>query len=131
MTDPDRVHDLERQVERGNLFAHTVLTEQAARANKTEALIHGLADLLIRNDVISAEDLLAAEEVGETTVGNHHAPLAIDGQQRFAEAIEQLEIGDALALQSINARGEVVALALELRQKIASSAEHDHSCGGS
>ena len=60
MADPDRVHDLERQVERGNLFAHTVLTEQAARANKTEALLHGLADLLIRNDVISAEDLLAA-----------------------------------------------------------------------
>jgi Fe-S-cluster containining protein len=60
VADPDRVNDLERQMERGSLFAHTVLTEQAARANKTEALLHGLADLLIRNDVISAEDLLAA-----------------------------------------------------------------------
>jgi Fe-S-cluster containining protein len=47
-------------MERGNLFAHTMFTEHAARTNKTEALLHGLAGLLIRNEVISADDLLAA-----------------------------------------------------------------------
>ena len=70
MTDqPDPgLHELERQVERGNLFAHTVLTEQAARANKTEALVHGLAELLIRRDVISAEDLLDAVNTTGTEI---------------------------------------------------------------
>ena len=63
-SDPNQLQELERQVERGSLFAHTALTQHAARTNKTEALVHGLADLLIRNDVISADDLLAA--VGTT-----------------------------------------------------------------
>jgi Fe-S-cluster containining protein len=62
------LHELERQVERGNLFAHTVLTEQAARANKTEALVHGLAELLIRRDVINAEDLLDAVNTTGTEI---------------------------------------------------------------
>jgi Fe-S-cluster containining protein len=56
----DQLHELERQVERGNLYAHTALTEQAARTNKSEALLLGLADLLVRSEVISADDLTAA-----------------------------------------------------------------------
>jgi Fe-S-cluster containining protein len=58
--DPDPLGELERQLERGSLFAHTELTQQVRRTNRTEALLYGLADLLVRRDVISADDLTAA-----------------------------------------------------------------------
>jgi Fe-S-cluster containining protein len=57
---PDDFRDLERQVEHGNLFVHAALTEQATRGNQVEAVVNGLADLLVRLDVVSAEDLAAA-----------------------------------------------------------------------
>lgn len=60
--EPDELRELERQVERGSLFSHAVLTEQATRANQLEAVVNGLADLLVRLDVIGAEDLVAAVE---------------------------------------------------------------------
>ena len=47
----DRVNELERQVQRGSLFTHTLLTEQAERANTTEALVNGLIDVLIQDGV--------------------------------------------------------------------------------
>ena len=58
----DGSHELERQVEHGNLFVHAALTEQVARANQLEAVVHGLADLLVRLDVVSREDLVDAVE---------------------------------------------------------------------
>jgi Fe-S-cluster containining protein len=60
--EPDELRELERQVERGNLFAHAVLTEQVTRANQIEAVVNGLADLLVRLDVVQADDLVAAVE---------------------------------------------------------------------
>jgi Fe-S-cluster containining protein len=60
MADP--VDDLERQVERGSLFTHTALTEQAERANTTDALVNGLVDLLIAGGVINADKLRQAVE---------------------------------------------------------------------
>ena len=64
----DRVDELGRQVERGSLFTHTVLTEQAERANTTEALVNGLIDLLIQDGVVDAERLRqAAEAVQDET----------------------------------------------------------------
>ena len=58
----DRVNELERQVERGSLFTHTVLTEQTERANTTEAILSGLVDLLIDGGVINADKLRQAVE---------------------------------------------------------------------
>ena len=64
----DRVNELERQVQRGSLFTHTLLTEQAERANTTEALVNGLIDVLIQDGVIEAERLRqAAEAVQDET----------------------------------------------------------------
>ena len=60
--EPDRLSELERQVERGNLFAHALLTDQAERANQVDALANGLADLLVRLGVVEAQDLVAAVE---------------------------------------------------------------------
>src|SRR3954449_3575159 len=59
---PDRLDELERQVERGGLFTHTALTGQAARANETEALVNGLVDLLIEGGMINADRLREAVE---------------------------------------------------------------------
>ena len=43
MSSPDDLQALERQVERGNRFAHTALSEQAMRTNENEAIINGLS----------------------------------------------------------------------------------------
>jgi Fe-S-cluster containining protein len=56
------VDELERQVERGIAFTHTVLTEQTARANENEAVVNGLVDVLIRRGVVGSDELLAAIE---------------------------------------------------------------------
>jgi Fe-S-cluster containining protein len=61
MGDPD-LRALERQVERGSLFTHTVLTEQVVRTNENEAVVNGLVDLLVRGGLVSADDLLEAVE---------------------------------------------------------------------
>jgi Fe-S-cluster containining protein len=68
--EPDPLRELERQVERGNVFAHAVLSEQASRANENEAIIRGLVELLIEREVVEAEDLVAAVKAvrGQTNV---------------------------------------------------------------
>ena len=54
--------ELERQLERGNLFLHTVLTEQIVRSNEHAALLLGLIDCLIQKGVVLPDELKAAVE---------------------------------------------------------------------
>lgn len=54
---PIEFTELERQVERGNLFAHTVLTEQIMRVNEAESFIFGLIDYLIQKGVVQQDEL--------------------------------------------------------------------------
>jgi Fe-S-cluster containining protein len=58
----DRLDELERQVEAGNLFAHSAMTEQAARVNEAADVVNGLVGLLIQNGLIEGEELLAVVE---------------------------------------------------------------------
>ncbi len=58
----DELGELERQVEHGNLFVHAALSEQATHSNQIEAVVNGLADLLVRLDVVNASDLVEAVE---------------------------------------------------------------------
>ncbi len=51
---------LERQVERGQLFAHTALGESALRLGEVEVFLHGLVDTLLAKGVIAEEDMVAA-----------------------------------------------------------------------
>ncbi len=76
--EPEELRELERQVERGNLFAHTALTEQAARANQTEAVVNGLIDLLVRLDVVQAEDVVAAVEATRKEIKDAGRQAAVD-----------------------------------------------------
>ncbi len=51
---------LERQVERGQLFAHTALGENALRLGEVEVFLHGLVDTLLAKGVVAEEDIVAA-----------------------------------------------------------------------
>ena len=77
----DELGELERQVEHGNLFVHAALTEHASRANQLEAVVNGLADLLVRLDVVSTADLVDSVE---TT------------RKAIAQAGKQLSLGVAI-----------------------------------
>jgi Fe-S-cluster containining protein len=58
--DPSALDRLERQVERGNLFAHTALSNNAERVNEAEAIVYGLTDLLIEKGAITADEVFGA-----------------------------------------------------------------------
>jgi hypothetical protein len=68
--------ELERQVEQGNLFAHSALTEQAARANESEALLNGLVGLLVQHGVVSADELMQVVERARPQV-SRSVPVAV------------------------------------------------------
>ena len=77
MADP--LNELERQVEGGNLFAHSTLTEHATRINEAAAVVNGLVGLLVQRGLIEGEELLAAvDSVRERTErAGHHAHVGI------------------------------------------------------
>jgi Fe-S-cluster containining protein len=65
-TRTDRVAELSRQLERGTLFTHTALGRNAMGLAELQAVVHGLADLLIAKGVIhSAELAVAMQRVAE------------------------------------------------------------------
>ena len=76
--DPD---ELERQLERGTVFTHTVLSEQAERGNETDAVLNGLIDVLVKRGLVSADELKRAIE---------------DVRRESAEAGQLATIGAAL-----------------------------------
>jgi hypothetical protein len=120
---PDSIQELERQVDRGNLFAHSALTEQAARLNEATALVNGLAGLLVHRGLVDADELMAVidqvrtqtEAAGETArlgvvvrkqgTGSEHQGGPVDCaaripvckavccRLRFALTVEEIESG--------------------------------------
>jgi Fe-S-cluster containining protein len=75
----DPLNELERQVEGGNLFAHSTLTEHASRINEAAAIVNGLVGLLVERGLIEGDELLAAvDSVRERTErAGHHAHVGI------------------------------------------------------
>ena len=57
---PPELVQLERQVERGNLFAHTALGENVIRLGELEVLLHGLTDALLAKGVVNESEVAAA-----------------------------------------------------------------------
>ena len=62
MADEDELRELDEQTRRGSLYAQAVAGEQMARANRTEAAVYGLIDLLIAKGALSSEEVAAAIE---------------------------------------------------------------------
>ena len=87
MADP--LNELERQVEDGNLFAHSALTEHATRINEAAAIVNGLVGLLVQRGLIEGDELLAAvDSVRERTeqAGRHaHVGIAVRVEQEIEE----------------------------------------------
>ncbi|HEX3045106.1 MAG TPA: hypothetical protein VHY08_10145 [Bacillota bacterium] len=54
--------ELERQVEKGHLFTHTILTEQIMRLNENESFLYGLIDYLIQKGTIQPDEFKATVE---------------------------------------------------------------------
>ena len=96
MADP--LNELERQVEGGNLFAHSALTEHATRINEAAAIVNGLVGLLVQQGLIEGDELLAAvDSVRERTEqAGHHAHVGI--AVRVEQEIEEPEIDCAARL---------------------------------
>ena len=65
MSDAPTLPEVDRQLERGMLFVHTVLADQACRANESEALVNGLVDLLVKRGLVETEELTAAVEAAQ------------------------------------------------------------------
>jgi Fe-S-cluster containining protein len=87
MADP--LNELERQVEGGNLFTHSTLTEHATRINEAAAIVNGLVGLLVQQGLIEGDELLAAvDAVRERTeqAGRHaHVGIAVRVEQEIEE----------------------------------------------
>lgn len=54
------VRELERQLERGSLFAHSALGRGAIRLREVEAFVYGLADALLGNQLVTTAELAGA-----------------------------------------------------------------------
>ncbi|MCM3870566.1 MAG: YkgJ family cysteine cluster protein [Pyrinomonadaceae bacterium] len=69
------VTQLERQVERGSFFTHTVLGENRVRLNEVESFTYGLIDALVAKGVVSADEVSEATQhvrdqlVGQDVIG--------------------------------------------------------------
>ena len=71
----DDLHELERQVERGNLFTHSQMSEQASRVHDGDALVNGLVALLVQRGVVDADELMAAVDSARTAIEDRgHSP---------------------------------------------------------
>jgi len=83
---PDRLAQVERQVERGSLFTHTALSTSAERLYETEAMILGLIDTLVGKGVVAEREVAdaaksvrdALHERGEATGAG--LVLRVDGE---------------------------------------------------
>lgn len=50
---------LERQVERGSLFTHTALSNNAERLDEAESILYGLADLMIEKGAVTSDEVFS------------------------------------------------------------------------
>src|SRR5437763_332825 len=65
---------LERQMERGSLFTHTILSRNADRIHEIESFLYGIIDVLIEKGMLTQDELLQSagavrqemEEKGQT-----------------------------------------------------------------
>jgi Fe-S-cluster containining protein len=86
----NKLDQLERQVERGNLFAHTALSSNADRIEEVESFLYGLVEILITKGTIAPDDMFkAASKIREEMDKNGEAvepgiALRVDGDEEPA-----------------------------------------------
>lgn len=93
---------LDLQVERGNLFTHSALTQYAARINESESFLFGLIDLMVK------KGMLTADEVSQAVSQN---------RAEMKEKKEALHPGIAMRVDR-KAKGEFIPVNCEERMHI-------------
>lgn len=75
----DELRELDRQVDRGSLFAHEALTEQAAKINEAASVVNGLVGLLVQRGLVDANELMAVIDSvrTETEKAGQHARINV------------------------------------------------------
>ena len=64
-----KYEELERQVERGGLFTHTILSHHTDRLNEAEAFLYGIIDVLTQKGLATPDEIqIAAEKVRDESV---------------------------------------------------------------
>jgi len=54
------LEELHRQIERGTLFAHSALGRNSLQLGEAQALLHGLADVLLAKGIVNENELISA-----------------------------------------------------------------------
>jgi Fe-S-cluster containining protein len=93
---------LERQIERGSLFTHTIVSQNADRTHQVESVLYGLVDVLIQKGVVTQEEVLQSsakvrqemEEKGQT-IGPGIA-LRIEGEGNKKDAFVPVNCSERL-----------------------------------
>lgn len=117
----DRVTRLERQIERGSFYTHSLVSQISDRLNEIEPFLYGLIDALVARGVLTQDDIVAAgaRARDELTEHDEHmnpglairvdgeaaGPVAVDCARRlpicrsvccklsFALSVEEIESG--------------------------------------
>lgn len=80
---------VERQIIRGNLFNHTIISEHVDRISEIEGFLYGMIDVLLKKGITVPEELKqAVEDVKKDMMANHdHArtgiALRVDGKEQI------------------------------------------------
>jgi Fe-S-cluster containining protein len=85
---------LERQVERGNLFVHTIVSRNADRIHETESFLYGAIDVLIEKGMLTQDEVLRA---------------AAEARREMEEKGEKVGPGVALRIQGNSAKQDAFA----------------------
>jgi Fe-S-cluster containining protein len=95
--------ELARQVEKGNLFTHTILTEQIMRLNENESFLYGLIDYLSQKGIIQPDELKATVE---------------SVRKEIIEKKEFATLGVALRIDAPEDKTQIVAVNCQERMEI-------------
>ena len=100
----DSVDRLERQVERGSFFTHTLVSSFADRLNELEPILYGLVDALVARGVVDRDALLVACAATRDELAQH-----------------EQQINPGLAIRVDDAGGEPVVVDCARRMPICRS----------
>lgn len=77
---------LEKQAERGNLFAHSALGENSLRLAEMEGLLHGLVDTLLAKGLVTETELVSTISAVRSELKDRREPSAADVMVRAGDS---------------------------------------------
>jgi Fe-S-cluster containining protein len=102
MTEMTPLAGLERQLERGTLFTHTVMGQNALRLSEVESFTFGLLDVLLAKGIVSREEMSnAVETVRQESIARGEmvgtgVALRIDEPEMSAQPFVEVNCGERM-----------------------------------